>query len=542
MPHQYAKLAFTESVRKVQEDHGSRQNYAKMDVGEDYNFLLSDTEREFISNRDSFYMASVSETDWPYVQHRGGPQGFLKVIDENTLGFADYKGNRQYISTGNFKTNNRVSLFFMDYANKRRLKVMGHVSQVDEQDWETLASLEDEHYKARVERGFIIKIVAFDWNCPQHITPRYTEKDLTTLLAPLQNQIKTLNSQVNGSKQAIVLGDGELPLIISGIRQLTHDIRAYELRHVEGIALPEVSAGSHIQVPVKLSNNEVSWKSYSISSNPNRTDCYEIAVKIDTRGSGGSIALHESYTLGTILHCHKPNNYFALLPLEPKQHIVLIAGGIGITAIKSMALSLANKAKNTQFTFEVHYAGRSIKDMAYVDRLVRQLDDKLNLYLSDKGNKLSLKHLLKTVIVSNDQTTNKAEHKNNTHFYLCGPESMVTELKQSANSLGIDESKLHFELFTQPSAAFSACEIHLAKTDKNITVSSQETLLDATLAADINIPFSCKSGECKSCVVQALPPFDIDHNDNCLTEQERLSGNLCLCVSRPNNKKITLNL
>lgn len=542
MPHQYAKLAFTESVRKVQEDHGSRQNYASMDVGEDYNFLLSDAEREFISNRDSFYMASVSETDWPYVQHRGGPQGFLKVIDENTLGFADYKGNRQYISTGNFKKNDRVSLFLMDYANKRRLKIMGCVSQVDEQDWETLASLEDEHYKARVERGFIIKIIAFDWNCPQHITPRYTEKDLSTMLAPLQNQVKMLNAQVNSSKQAIALGDGELPLIISGIRQLTPEIRAYELRHIKGIALPEISAGSHIKVPVKLSNNETSWKTYSISSNSNRTDCYEIAVKIDTNGSGGSIAIHESYTLGTLLHCHKPNNFFALLPPEPKQHIVLIAGGIGITPIKSMALSLANKTKSTQFTFEVHYAGHSIEHMAYVDRLTRQLDSKLHLYLSDKGKKLSIDRLLKTVAISNDQTANKQDYKNNTHFYLCGPESMVTELKQSANSLGIDESKIHYEQFTQPSSPLSACEVHLSKTDKTISVSSQETLLDAVLAADISIPFSCKSGECKTCVVQALPPFDINHNDNCLTEQERLMGNLCLCVSRPNNKKITLNL
>lgn len=197
MAHQYAKIAFTESIRQVQKEQNSRAAYAGMDSGEDYNFLISKRESDFIGNRDSFYMASVSETDWPYVQHRGGPKGFLKVIDEQTLGFADYKGNRQYISTGNFRTNNKVSLILMDYANRRRLKIIGYISQVDEDDWEKLTSLEDDHYRARVERAFIIKIAAFDWNCPQHITPRYSETELSALIKPLEDKIAQLTKQVN---------------------------------------------------------------------------------------------------------------------------------------------------------------------------------------------------------------------------------------------------------------------------------------------------------------------------------------------------------
>ncbi len=148
MAHQYAQIAFTESVRQVQEEQNSRSGYADMDTGEDYNYLISQEESNFIQARDSFYMASVSETDWPYVQHRGGPKGFLKVIDEQTLGFADYKGNRQYVSTGNFRTNDKVSLILMDYANRRRLKIVGYISLVDEGDWDTLASLEDDNYRA----------------------------------------------------------------------------------------------------------------------------------------------------------------------------------------------------------------------------------------------------------------------------------------------------------------------------------------------------------------------------------------------------------
>ena len=141
MAHKYAQLAFTDSVRAMQEEQNSRAGYASMDQGEDYNFLLSTVEADFIAQRDSFYMASVSETDWPYVQHRGGPKGFLKVLDASTLGFADYKGNRQYVSAGNFRNNDRVSIIFVDYPNKRRLKLMGRISQVAENDWQKLASL-----------------------------------------------------------------------------------------------------------------------------------------------------------------------------------------------------------------------------------------------------------------------------------------------------------------------------------------------------------------------------------------------------------------
>ncbi|MBT4146321.1 MAG: pyridoxamine 5'-phosphate oxidase, partial [Gammaproteobacteria bacterium] len=123
MAHKYAELMFTGSVKSIQETEGSRNSYAKMEQGEDYNNVMSEKEAEFIMMRDSFYMASVSETGWPYVQHRGGPQGFIKIIDAQTIGFADFRGNKQYISVGNFNKDDRVSLFFMDYKNKRRLKM-----------------------------------------------------------------------------------------------------------------------------------------------------------------------------------------------------------------------------------------------------------------------------------------------------------------------------------------------------------------------------------------------------------------------------------
>ena len=174
--------------------------YAKMDLGEDYNHLLSQNEADFIHARDSFYLASVGETGWPYMQHRGGPKGFIQVIDQSTIGFADFKGNRQYVSTGNFRTNNRVSLFFMDYPNRRRLKMMGRIELIDDSNKELMAKLESASgsngYRGRVERGFIIHIEGFDWNCPQHITPRFSEADVEQAVAPLIAENKALKEQL----------------------------------------------------------------------------------------------------------------------------------------------------------------------------------------------------------------------------------------------------------------------------------------------------------------------------------------------------------
>ena len=181
MGHRYAKLMFSPAAKALQSQGRSRDTYARMEQGEDYNYLLSDKEAQFIRQRDSLYMASVSESGWPYVQHRGGPPGFIKVLGAATLGFADYRGNRQYISAGNVQSNNRVSLFLMDYPNRRRLKVAGRLEFVDPDD-ARLQALLDPNYRARIERGVLIHIAAFDWNCPQHITPRYTDADIDRMV------------------------------------------------------------------------------------------------------------------------------------------------------------------------------------------------------------------------------------------------------------------------------------------------------------------------------------------------------------------------
>jgi predicted pyridoxine 5'-phosphate oxidase superfamily flavin-nucleotide-binding protein len=194
MTHRYAQIAFTDTVRAEQARQGSAKAYARMLEGEAESDRLGDREAGFILARDSFYMATVSETGWPYMQHRGGPAGFVKPLDATTLAFADFRGNRQYISTGNLTTDDRVSLFFMDYLNRARLKLMGR-ARISE-DPEVVARVTVPDYKAKVERAILIGVEAFDWNCPQHITPRFTEAEVRAAVAPLHERIADLEARL----------------------------------------------------------------------------------------------------------------------------------------------------------------------------------------------------------------------------------------------------------------------------------------------------------------------------------------------------------
>ncbi len=175
----YSDIAFTPPVKALQEAHGSRDHYARRDAPHDTAAPLGPDERAFIAERDGFYLASLSESGWPYVQFRGGPPGFLRVLAEDQLGFADFRGNRQYVTTGNVATDDRVSLFLMDHPGRRRLKMFGRMRAIDRRaDPGLVTALASPGYRAVIERAFLIRVEAFDWNCPQHITPRFTIAEL----------------------------------------------------------------------------------------------------------------------------------------------------------------------------------------------------------------------------------------------------------------------------------------------------------------------------------------------------------------------------
>jgi uncharacterized protein len=195
MAYGFLDIAETPSVKAAQAANGSAALWENFKGDRDFSRFTA-AEREFIAARDSFYMASVSETGWPYVQHRGGPTSFLRVIDDRTLAFADFRGNRQYISLGNVAANDRVALFLMDYPNRRRLKIYARIETKDlTADLSLTEKLMTPGYKAKPERAFVLHLEAFDWNCPQHITPRFTEAEIDSALMPVRTRIAQLEAE-----------------------------------------------------------------------------------------------------------------------------------------------------------------------------------------------------------------------------------------------------------------------------------------------------------------------------------------------------------
>ena len=197
MGRRFAELAFTPLVKEQQRRHGSRGQYERMEVSGNPGNRLGPYEQEFIGARDGFYMASVSESGWPYIQYRGGSKGFLRVLDEQTLGFADLRGNKQYISMGNLQHDDRVALFLMDYATQSRLKILGHaeVREGDPSAEKLIETMLPPEEKTPAERAILIHVEAFDWNCPQHITPRYTEEELAEFLEPIRRRLDVLEKE-----------------------------------------------------------------------------------------------------------------------------------------------------------------------------------------------------------------------------------------------------------------------------------------------------------------------------------------------------------
>lgn len=429
MARAFAKIAFTANVKAAQARMGSRDAYRSVDLGATEVVELGPDEVEFISARDSFYQGTVGTGGWPYVQHRGGPPGFLKVLGPRTIGYADFSGNRQYISVGNLDGDDRVSLFLMDYPNQRRLKVWGRARLVDEDREPALvARLESPDYRARVERGVVITVEAFDWNCPKYITPRFTEREAMRGFAARDPGAGAATTATSVGAEA--LGHGPLELVVSGLRQLTPRVRAYELRAPDWRELPAVAAGAHLVVPVRLPDGSMVKRQYSLANHPNRRDVYEIAVLREAQGRGGSAAIHDSWTIGTRLALDLPINQFTLH--DDQRPAVLIAGGIGITPIIAMAQAL--KAGNRPF--ELHHSARDATDMAYRDRMEVEFPGSFHPYFTREagGRRIDVHGLMRAAPAD-------------AVFYVCGPQALIEAVTAAASELGIDARRVQQESF-----------------------------------------------------------------------------------------------
>ena len=206
MTHSASDVAFTPAVKAAQELRGSRKGYARMEEKGGWSDRVTPELREFLAERDSFYFGTASAEGRPYIQHRGGHPGFLAVLDERTLAFADYAGNKQYISVGNLSENDQAFLFLMDYPNQRRIKIWGS-AEVVEDDVEILSRLVDSEYGAKPERAVVFRVEAWDVNCPQHIRPRYTEEEIAPVTEKLRQRIAELEEalgQSTGRRSTVV--------------------------------------------------------------------------------------------------------------------------------------------------------------------------------------------------------------------------------------------------------------------------------------------------------------------------------------------------
>lgn len=197
MPNYTSDIAFTPTVKRIQKDKGSRDGYASMEKKGGWQDTVTDDLAVFIAERESFYFGTANSDGQPYIQHRGGKPGFLKIVDDKTLAFADFKGNRQYISSGNLSDNNKAYIFLMDYANRRRIKIWGTARVIN--DVKQMALWADDDYAGIPEQAIVFDIKAWDVNCPQHITRRFTENQVLEFIAPLQQRIIDLETKLNAN-------------------------------------------------------------------------------------------------------------------------------------------------------------------------------------------------------------------------------------------------------------------------------------------------------------------------------------------------------
>ena len=530
MARSFAEIAFTPAVREFQTRMGSRSNYAALDQveGDGRDTRLTDREADFIAERDGFYQATIGETGWPYVQFRGGPAGFLKVLGTNTIGYADFRGNVQYISAGNLAQDGRVALILMDYAQRRRLKIWGRAQLIDARDDAALVEqLEVRSYRARIERVVIITVEAFDWNCPQHITPRYTEAEVEAATATLRREVARLRAELERLRgqgaTPSTLGDGPLPLVIDSVRQLTPRIRGYTLRAADGSELPAIAAGAHLDVPVLLADGRLATRRYSIASDPAQRDVWEIAVLREDDGSGGSAAVHAHFGVGLRLNTTLPANDFALH--QDARPAVLIAGGIGITPIRAMAYALRSAGRD----FRLHYAARSRREMAWADDLARDFGPYLSRYFSEPGPRLDIDTLVRHA------------HPD-ALFYVCGPARLIDAVRAAAQRHGAADRVRSERFAPERRGGDGPIAVELRRSRRQVKVQPEQSILEAIEAAGVDAPFSCRNGTCGTCATKVLDGTP-EHRDAALSDAERnLAGLMCICVSRASTPELVLDL
>jgi len=314
-----------------------------------------------------------------------------------------------------------------------------------------------------------------------------------------------------------------LKLVITAMRDLTSRIRLYRLCAHNGDELPQAVAGAHIAIPVTLANGAIELRHYSLCHDQAQRNYFEIAVQREQRGRGGSEFIYQHFALGTLIECSAPNHHFQLH--TDSSPAILIAGGIGITPLFAMAQRLALRGRR----FTLHYAGRSKTDMAFAHELQQLFQHQVIFYPADEGRRLNITDIF-------------ANAPSNSLFYICGPQSMLSDAGISATVLGIHKDRVQMERFSaETSSDDKAVVLELVRSNKIIYASADSPLLYALQKSDIPVSFDCCVGDCGSCAVRVLEG-EPDHRDHVLSETQKAQGYICLCVSRAKSEKLVIDL
>ena len=356
-------VAFTPAVKTLQSRNGSRANYQETEQDPDW-WLDTITPElvEFIAERDSFYLGTANAEGQPYIQHRGGPKGFLKVIDDRTLGFADFIGNCQYISYGNLNENDKAFIFLMDYVNRKRIKIWGTAKVVDD-DPELLEKLADPNYPGKPERAFVFRLSLWDVNCPQHINPRYTEE-----------QVQDLEECPCCDPNP---GRFSGTLKVAEVIEETANVRTFRLVPPDGGNIPfEYLPGQFLTLEIEPAGKRIK-RSYTIASSPTRPECLEITVKREEKGLVSGY-LHSEIKPGDQLRLSAPAGGFTFTG-EQHNSIVLIAAGVGITPIMSVVRYLTDKKWDGDIFVILSF--RTVQDFIFAEEIGRLEERHSNLHV-----------------------------------------------------------------------------------------------------------------------------------------------------------------
>jgi ferredoxin-NADP reductase len=462
---------------------------------------LNDAQKTWITGADTFFVASAHPGHGVDISHRGGHPGFVKILNDRQLSIPDFAGNSMFNTLGNFASYPYGGLVFIDFEHGRLLQLTGRTEIV----WDIDDPKED---TGGTRRYWQFEIS--DWQeCTLPFRLDWELLDYSPFI-PEQRRESLINST--------------LSLRVERIQDETRLIKSFRLCATDGGLLPAFEPGAHIRIRVRLPDGSDAERHYSLLSDPDNREFYEIGVLAEPGGRGGSLYLHEQIKEGDVMESRMPENEFPMA--TGANHSVLIAGGIGITPILSMLHRLTSEGRS----FAMHYSARTHSEFALRDRIAEIADDSVHFYASrdPRGQRLDLRRLLST-------------QRPGVHVYVCGPRRMISAVRETAAELDWPSAQIHFESFgAEPSADDGPIRVHLTKSNRMLTVPAERSILDTLLDAGVNVAHDCKRGECRMCATRVLDGKP-DHRDLCLNPEERISS-MCVCVSRALGEELQLDL